>query len=228
MNSYLDKFNLSDGQKQKFNQYYQFLIVENKKINLTSIVEEDEVYSKHFYDSLSIIELITDLQNKSICDIGSGAGFPSIPLKILVPTLKVTIIEPTLKRVRFLQQLCDILKLTEINIINDRAENIIGNYREAFDVVVARAVANLPVILELAIPFIKVEGSFIAYKGQSYSSEIALAQTCSTTLEVSLKTTYQYELPANMGSRVLLEFTKAKVTKIRYPRKYADIKKKPL
>ena len=228
MNNYLDRFKLNEEQKQKFKQYYQFLISENEKINLTSIVAEDEVYGKHFYDSLSMIGLLSDLKNKNICDIGSGAGFPSIPLKILEPTLKVTIIEPTAKRVRFLKQLCDILKLTEVTIINDRAENAVKNYRESFDVVVARAVANLSIILELSIPFIKIGGSFVAYKGQSYEDELELAQRCLTILEVELKTTHQYELPADMGSRVLLEFSKSKPTNIKYPRKYADIKKKTL
>ena len=228
MNNYLDKFNLNDKQKLQFKQYFQFLIAENKKINLTSIIEEEEVYVKHFYDSLSMINAGIDLKNKSICDIGSGAGFPSIPLKILEPTLQVTIIEPTTKRIRFLERLCDILKLTEVTIINDRAENAIKNYREGFDIVTARAVANLPIVLELSIPFIRVGGSFIAYKGQSYAAEIKTAERCLTTLEADLKSVYEYELPADMGSRALLEFTKSKATNIKYPRKYADIKKKTL
>ncbi len=228
MNNYLDRFKLNEEQKQQFEQYFQFLIAENEKINLTSIIEKDEVYGKHFCDSLSIIEAGVTLKNKNLCDIGSGAGFPSIPLKILEPTLQITIIEPILKRIRFLQQLCDILKLTEVTIINDRAENAIKNYREGFDIVTARAVANLPIILELSIPFIRIGGSFIAYKGQSYVTEIEAAQRCLTTLDVVLKSIYEYELPADMGSRALLEFTKSKATNIKYPRKYADIKKKTL
>ena len=167
MNDYLHEFNLSIDQGQLFFQYFQFLVAENEKVNLTSIIDLEGVYIKHFYDSLSMYKFIPDLNSKNICDIGSGAGFPSIPLKILNPTLKVTIIEPTLKRVRFLNQLCDILNLQDVTVINGRAEDVIVNYRETFDVVVVRAVANLPIILELAIPFIKIKGSFIAYKGRS-------------------------------------------------------------
>ncbi|HKM29790.1 MAG TPA: 16S rRNA (guanine(527)-N(7))-methyltransferase RsmG [Bacilli bacterium] len=228
MNNYLQEFKLSGNQEQQFLQYLQFLVTENEKINLTSIIEPNEVYIKHFYDSLSMSKFIPNLNSKNICDIGSGAGFPSIPLKILNPLLKVTIIEPTLKRVRFLNQLCDILNFQDVTVINGRAEDVIVNYREAFDVVVVRAVANLPIILELAIPFIKIEGSFIAYKGQAYSEELEASKGCLKTIEAKIKAVYNYELPNNLGARVLLEFTKSKATNIKYPRKYADIKNKTL
>lgn len=228
MNDYLHEFNLSIDQGQLFFQYFQFLVAENEKVNLTSIIDLEGVYIKHFYDSLSMSKFIPDLNSKNICDIGSGAGFPSIPLKILNPTLKVTIIEPTLKRVRFLNQLCDILNLQDVTVINGRAEDVIVNYRETFDVVVVRAVANLPIILELAIPFIKIKGSFIAYKGQAYSEELEASKGCLKIIEAKIKSVYKYELPNDLGARALLEFTKSKATNIKYPRRYADIKNKTL
>lgn len=228
MNSISSDYKLSDYQLEQFSKYYQFLVEENEKINLTSITDIEEVYIKHFWDSLAMQETSQKIENKTLCDIGSGAGFPSIPLKIANPSLKVTIIEPTLKRVRFLQNLCDILKISDIKIINARAEDVVNDYRENFDIVTARAVSGLSIILELSIPFIKVEGSFIAYKGNSYTEEISTAKKCMDTLEVSLENIFRYELPKQYGSRSLLFFTKRKPTSKKYPRRYAEIKKKPL
>ena len=226
MDKLLHDFDLSLKQIEQFQKYYQYLVEENKKINLTSIIEETEAYIKHFYDSMMVSKFI-DLNNSSICDIGSGAGFPSIPLKILIPSLKVTIIEPTLKRIKFLNQLCLLLGLENVELINGRAEEEIASRRENYDYVTARAVANLPVLLELCVPYVKKNGKFVALKGYNYQEELEASKNAIKTLDLvyDIKT---YQLPLDMGSRALILFTKQKETSKIYPRKYAIIKKKPL
>lgn len=206
-----------------FKKYYHFLIEENQKYNLTSITEEKEVYIKHFLDSLSI-ENIIDLDNISLCDVGSGAGFPSIPLKIMYPSIKLTIIEPTAKRCNFLQQVVALLNLKDVTIINDRAENIKDMH---FDVVCARAVSNLPVLLELCIPLVKVNGYFISMKGSNYKEELDISNNAFKELDCRIDNIYEYDLD-EFGKRVLIKIKKEKETKKIYPRMYSQIKKKPL
>ncbi|MCR5422258.1 MAG: 16S rRNA (guanine(527)-N(7))-methyltransferase RsmG [Bacilli bacterium] len=206
-----------------FKKYFDFLIEENQKYNLTSITEEKEVYIKHFLDSLSI-ENIIDLDNISLCDVGSGAGFPSIPLKIMYPSIKLTIIEPTAKRCNFLQQIVEMLDLKDVNIINDRAENIKDMH---FDVVCARAVSNLPILLELCIPLVKVNGYFISMKGSNYKEELDIANNAFKELDCRIDNIYEYDLD-EFGKRVLIKIIKDKETKKIYPRLYSQIKKKPL
>ena len=206
-----------------FKKYYNFLIEENKKYNLTSITEEKEVYIKHFIDSLSI-ENIIDLNNISLCDVGSGAGFPSIPLKIMYPSIKLTIIEPTAKRCNFLQQVVEMLNMKDVKIINDRAENIKDMH---FDVVCARAVSNLPILLELCIPLVKVNGYFIAMKGSNYKEELDISNNALKELDSRIDSLYEYDLD-EFGNRVLIKIKKDKQTKKIYPRMYSQIKKKPL
>lgn len=223
-----DEFNLNKYQLLQFQKYYEFLVQENRKYNLTSIVEKEEVYIKHFYDSIKMIDIIDFTKISNLCDIGSGAGFPGIPLKIKYPHLKLTIIEPTTKKITFLKQLTEILKLSDIELINDRAEDEIINKREYYDVVTARAVASLPILLELTIPFLKVEGSFIALKGSSYQEELDISKTAMDKLNCKLIDSLIYELPNNYGTRAILNIYKVKPTKDIYPRNYAAIKKKHL
>lgn len=223
-----DEFNLNNYQLLQFQKYYEFLVQENRKYNLTSIVEKEEVYIKHFYDSIKMIDIIDFTKISNLCDIGSGAGFPGIPLKIKYPHLKLTIIEPTTKKITFLKQLTEILKLSDIELINDRAEDEIINKREYYDVVTARAVASLPILLELTIPFLKVEGSFIALKGSSYQEELDISKTAMDKLNCKLIDSLIYELPNNYGTRAILNIYKVKPTKDIYPRNYAAIKKKHL
>lgn len=214
-------------QNNLFELYYQFLVSENEKYNLTNITEYDDVYVKHFADSLELSRIV-ELDNQSLCDIGSGAGFPSIPLKIMYPNLKVTIIEPTTKRVNFLKMLVERLGLKDVNIINGRAEVEIVNYREAFDIVTARAVANLPMLLELCVPYVKVGGQFITYKGASYIEEVAASKNAEECLKIHASDCVVYSLDNDMGQRALISYKKTISTPKRYPRKYSDIKKKPL
>ena len=206
-----------------FKKYYEFLKEENEKYNLTTITEETEVYYKHFIDSLSV-ENIVDLDNISFCDVGSGAGFPSIPLKIMHPTMHLTIIEPTLKRCNFLKELVNLLNLDDVEIINDRAENVKDRH---FDIVSARAVSSLPILLELCIPLVKVKGYFIAFKGANYQEELTLSNNELKKLDAKLVDLYKYDL-STYGTHYLLKVLKEKKTNKTYPRIYSQIKKKPL
>ena len=210
-----------------FKLYYDFLVQENEKYNLTSITEKEEAYIKHFYDSVQLEKAI-DLNNiTSLCDVGSGAGFPSIPLKIMYPNLHITIIEPTLKRCNFLNQLVNILNLKNVTIINDRAENM-SNLRENFDVVCARAVAALPVLLELCVPLVKENGKFLSLKGSSFHEELLKSSNAIKILNIKVENIYEYELTKDYGKHCIITFHKPTKTNPKYPRKYSIIKNKPL
>lgn len=212
---------------EQFKKYYDFLISENKKYNLTSITNEAEVYIKHFYDSIQIGKVVDLTETVMVCDVGSGAGFPSIPLKILYPNIKLTIIEPTLKRCNFLKQLVDMLQLENVTIINDRAENM-QVYRNKFDIVTARAVANLSVLCELCIPLVKVDGLFLAMKGSTYLDELNNAFNAFKQLDSVVTKVYDYDLLQNYGKHSIIVIKKEKQTNNKYPRNYSIIKKKPL
>lgn len=210
-----------------FKKYYDFLIEENNKYNLTSITKEDEVYIKHFYDSIQL-EKIASFENKiSLCDVGSGAGFPSIPLKILYPNISLTIIEPTLKRCNFLKNLVKILGLKDVTIINDRAESITDK-RSSFDIVCARAVASLSILMELCTPLVKVNGLFVSMKGSFYQEELKKSDNAMKELNINIEKIFEYELPKDMGLHSILVFKKNGNTKKIYPRHYSTIKNKPL
>ena len=210
-----------------FNKYYTFLVEENNKYNLTSITEREEAYIKHFYDSAQLEKAINMNEVQALCDVGSGAGFPSIPLKILYPHLHITIIEPTLNRCNFLNQLVKLLNLNNVTIINDRAENMV-NLREKFDVVCARAVANMQVLLELCVPLVKVNGKFISLKGSSFHEELLASKNAIKLLNVKVENIYEYELLNDYGKHSIITFKKETKTNTKYPRKYSVIKNKPL
>ena len=161
-------------------------------------------------------------------DIGSGAAFPGIPLKIIFPNLRLFIIEPTLKRTRFLAALTEMLGLEGVEIIKGRAEEEIVRFREAFPVATARAVARLPVLLELALPYVEVGGFFLAMKGASYSEEVLEAENALKVLGSEITETHHYRLQDHFGERVILKIRKNETTKEIYPRKFAAIKKRHL
>ena len=223
-----NKFNLNSGQIKQFDIYYDFLISENKKYNLTAITSKEEVYIKHFHDSMMSSFVFDYNKIHSYCDIGSGGGFPAVPLKIVFPHLKLTVIEPTKKKIDFLKRLCELLLLSEIEFVNQRAEDFIKERREYYDIITARAVAKLPVLLELAIPLLKVQGTFIAYKGINYYSELKEANTALQLLGSNVDKVYKYSLPNNMGEHVIIKIRKQRKTDRVYPRRYAQIKKKHL
>ncbi len=212
---------------ESFKKYYEFLVEENEKYNLTCITEKEEAYIKHFYDSIQLEKAININEVQTLCDVGSGAGFPSIPLKIVYPHLHITIIEPTLKRCNFLSNLVKLLQLENVTIINDRAENI-KEQRNYFDIVCARAVASMPVLLELCVPLVKVNGFFLSLKGSSFHEEMMKSNNAIKVLDVKVNKVFEYELLNNYGKHSIIVFEKTKQTNIKYPRKYSIIKNKPL
>ncbi|NLY62708.1 MAG: 16S rRNA (guanine(527)-N(7))-methyltransferase RsmG [Erysipelothrix sp.] len=214
---------LSDKQLEQFKDYRELLQEYNKVMNLTAIIETDEIYIKHFYDSI-IPATFIDLAG-SLLDVGAGAGFPSIPLKILLPELDVTILEPNNKRVKFLNVLCKKLDIN-VNIVEERAEDFIKQSNVRYDFVTARAVANLPILLELCVPFAKVNGYFIGLKGSKYEEELKESQNALKELSCLVKEIYTIDLDDALRSIILIE--KTKKTKLKYPRNYGQIKKKPL
>lgn len=220
---------LSEEQQRQFQTYYQMLVEWNKKINLTSITEEHEVYLKHFYDSIAP-SFYTDLTKElTICDIGAGAGFPSIPLKIIYPNLKVTIVDSLNKRIKFLNQLAEALDLENVNFVHDRAETFgKGVYRESYDIVTARAVARLSVLSELCLPLVKKGGQFIALKSSKGEEELEEARFGLGILGGKVRETISYELPEEAGERQMILIDKRSQTPKKYPRKPGTPNKSPL
>lgn len=225
MNELIRKYNLNSDEIDKFSIYYEFLKEENEKYNLTSITEKDEVYIKHFYDSLLNMDVASFRCNMKVLDIGSGAGFPSIPLKIKNNNIDLTIIEPIKKRTLFLEELTKKLDI-EVDIKNKRAEDDVE--REKYDFVLIRAVAKCNVLLELAIPYLKVGGYLVLMKGPSYEEELSNSNNALNCLFSKVEKINKYELPLNMGERYFITVKKEKKTSTLYPRKFAMIKKNPL
>lgn len=215
---------LTFEQQELFRKYYEFLIQENKKYNLTAITNEEEVYYKHFYDSLTLIKTNLIKEGVSLCDIGSGAGFPGIPLKIIYPNLKLTIVESQTKKTEFLKKLVIFLELDNVEIINKRAEEYA--HTKYFDIVTARAVADLSILNELCLPLVKKGGYFIAMKG-NYEEELKRTLNGITILGGKLIEVLSFELPKDMGKRNLIIIKKEKMVQ-GYPRAFSQIKKKPL
>lgn len=224
--NYFD-FSLDEEKRSKLDLYYNLLVDINEKMNLTTITDELDVYIKHFYDSM-LVSKVMDLSNKTLLDIGTGAGFPGLVLKILYPNLKVTLLEPTNKRCQFLLQVIDELKLNDIVVINDRTENYIKENREIFDVVTARAVSPLNILIELALPFVKINGFFLAMKGINYQEELDKSTKGISLLGGKVIASNNYKLPLDKGNRAIISIKKIKETSIKYPRMYAKIKNQPL
>lgn len=208
-------------QNTKFKKYYELLVQENQKYNLTSITDEEEVYYKHFLDCATILNYF-DLNDKIICDVGSGAGFPGMVLKILCPSMKLYIVEPLGKRCKFLELVKKELGLKDVFIINDRVEKM-NEYRECFDIVFARAVSNLSMLIELCIPIVKVKGYFVSMKGSNYQEEVNLASNALKKLDSKIENIYEYQL-GSYGVHSLIKILKDKKTSGKYPRSYAKIK----
>jgi 16S rRNA (guanine527-N7)-methyltransferase len=221
---------LSIEQLSQFDQYFQLLVEWNSKINLTAITERDAVYRKHFYDSLSL-SFFCSLQNiNSIADIGAGAGFPSIPIKIMFPHLQVTIIDSLKKRISFLELLIAELGLVNVTAIHDRAEDAARHLdlRDQFDLVTARAVASLPVLNELCLPFVKVGGLFMAMKGSSGFEELESSHSSIKELRAEIVKCHELILPGDDSKRSIIEIRKVASTPAKYPRKAGIPLKTPL
>ena len=222
--------NLSSEQLQQFNKYFEVLVEWNEKMNLTAITDQSSVYLKHFYDSISMAFYVDFSKDQSICDVGAGAGFPSIPLKICFPQLKVTIVDSLNKRILFLQHLSEQLKLTNVQFVHARAEEFGQNhlYREKYDIVTARAVARLSVLSELCVPLVKVGGQFVAMKAAAAQDELSDAKKALAILGAEKAQEYSFTLPVEESERSLFVFNKVKSTPKKYPRKPGDPNKSPL
>ena len=218
---------LSDKQLQQFETYFHMLVEWNEKMNLTNITEKEDVYLKHFYDSLTLA-FYHPLENQHICDIGAGAGFPSIPLKIVYPNIKVTIVDSLNKRITFLNALFEALGLEGVEAISARAEEYCQDHRESFDIVTARAVARFEILDELCLPLVKPNGYFIALKGSSGQEEFEIAKGGITKLGGKLERVEAFNLPQHDDQRMNFYIKKVKATPKAYPRAFAKIKKNPL
>ena len=221
---------LSTKQLEQFELYYQELVSWNEKMNLTGITERSQVYTKHFYDSLSLAFYINMNEVKSLADIGSGAGFPGIPLKICFPHLKLTIVDSLSKRISFLQHVCDTLGLTGVQLIHGRAEDIAKQFvhRDAYDVVTARAVARLSLLNEFCLPFTKKDGIFAAMKGSDPAEELAEAKRSFKELRAELQKVESFSLPVEDSARHIILVRKTGATPAKYPRKAGVPAKSPL
>lgn len=220
MNNLLNDFNINDY--SDFDKYYNLLVEKNKVMNLTSITEYNDVYIKHFYDSLLLTKCNNNLDN--LIDVGSGAGFPGMVLAINNPNLHITLLEPTKKRANFLTDIKNDFSLNNVNVISERAENHKGIYMYA----TARAVAPMNVLLELIIPLLEIGGTFYCMKGQNYEEELLKSNNAIDKLNVQIDKIYHFSLPNNQGERVIITFKKMGKPKGIYPRKYPIIMKKPL
>ncbi|WP_025725059.1 16S rRNA (guanine(527)-N(7))-methyltransferase RsmG [Acholeplasma granularum] len=225
VNNYLD-IELSDKQVKLFDLYYEKLVSYNEHTNLTRITSKFDAQVKHFLDSMYLGRLLDFNKPLNLCDMGAGAGFPSIPLLILYPNLKVTIVESQIKRVQFLKELKQVLEL-DFNIEHKRAENFALESIEKFDIVTARALGELKLILEFGVPMLKVGGYFIAPKGSKYQEELDDALNAMKVLNIKLIEIDKFELPNDSGFRANLLLKKEKHVS-GYPRQFAIIKKKPL
>lgn len=224
---------LTDKQLNQFATYYQILVESNKHVNLTRITDRDEVYLKHFYDSLTGALAEPRLQSAelTLCDIGAGAGFPSLPLKIAFPQLKVTIVDSLNKRINFLEELVTKLGLESVELVHDRAETFSAKkspYREKFDVVTARAVARLSVLSELCLPAAKVGGEFIAYKALAAPEELDDAAKAIAKLGGQVQQTVKMTLPMTDDERNIILIDKIAATPLKYPRRPGLPNKKPI
>lgn len=212
---------LSDAQLQQLKLYADFLLEYNKHTNLTAIKTTEEVYLKHFYDSLTIIKTVDLSTIDSLLDIGTGAGFPGMVLKICYPNLNVTLMDSNNKKITFLNELATKLNI-QVELVHARAEEFIKNRRETYDIVTSRAVADLAVLSELAIPYVKVNGYFIAMKS-NYQSELENSKSILTKLSSKVIDIQEFSLPVENSNRALIKIQKYKPTSHVYPREYNKI-----
>mgnify|MGYP004631203811 FL=1 len=216
---------LTSQQLEKLNQFYELLISWNQKMNLTRITEKDDVYLKHFYDSLTLSKVIDLNQDLTLCDVGSGAGFPGIVLKICFPNLKITLLDSLQKRVNYLNEIIKELDLKNIEAIHTRAEDYAKQNREKFDIVTARAVANLKILSELCIPMVKVNGLFIAMKA-NIEKEIENSTEILKKLDSKIEKIETFYLPIENSIRNIIMIQKQKPTNNLYPRRIEKMKEK--
>lgn len=220
---------IMDKQLDQFELFYEFLLEKNKVMNLTAITEKKDVVLKHFIDSIYILKDVS-LSEKRIIDVGTGAGFPGIPLSIMVQDAKFVLLDSLNKRIRFLDEVCEICKLDHVETIHSRAEDAAREekYREQFDIVVSRAVANMSTLLEYASPFVKVGGKFISYKSGQIDEELEAAKTAEQILNLKYDQSIDLLLPDMDIKRKLIVYEKQQMLSKKYPRQAGKAKKEPL
>ncbi|WP_127345782.1 16S rRNA (guanine(527)-N(7))-methyltransferase RsmG [Lactobacillus amylolyticus] len=225
-------FDLTDKQKTQFEQYFKDLVETNEHVNLTRITDKEDVYLKHFFDSITPLFTFKDVFTKgaNLCDVGAGAGFPSIPLKILLPDLKITIVDSLAKRLTFLKELIAKLGLSEVELVHGRAEDVGQNklYREHFDLVTARAVANMTVLSEYCLPLVKKGGYFVALKGPKVEGELEESSKAIQVLGGEKVSETELTLPNSDEERTLILIKKIKQTPKKYPRQAGTPRRKPI
>ena len=221
---------LTEKQYEQFDKYYELLVEWNKVMNLTGITEYEEVNEKHFIDSLSIVKVIDVNKVNSVIDIGTGAGFPGIPLKIAFPHLKITLLDSLNKRIKYLNTVIEELGLEDIQTIHGRAEDFARKeeHREQYDLAVSRAVANLSTLSELCVPYVKVGGMFIPYKSGEIEDEVKEAQAAIKVLGGKQKEIVKFTLPGSDINRSFVKIDKVKNTGKKFPRKAGLPGKEPI
>lgn len=221
---------VSHEQASLFGKYLNLLLDWNQKINLTAITDPEEVVVKHFIDSVVLVPYLNKYSSLSVLDVGTGAGFPGIPLKIVLPEINVVLLDSLNKRVLFLENVIKELDLRDISAVHGRAEDFgkQPGYREAFDIVTSRAVAKLSVLSELCMPFVKVGGKFVSYKGAKAEEEIKEAKNAVNILGGVVSDLTEISLPGMEDKRALVFIEKKKATPEKYPRKAGTPEKKPL
>lgn len=221
---------LSEKQLQQFEDYFHMLVEWNEKMNLTAITNKEEVYLKHFYDSISAAFYVDFEDQASLCDIGAGAGFPSIPIKICFPHLKISIVDSLQKRITFLNALAEKLDLTDVRFFHSRAEDFGQNkdFRASYDYVTARAVARMSVLAELCLPLVRKGGYFIAMKAAQAEAEMEQGNQAITVLGGKLEKQFAFELPVEHSERHIYTILKTKETPNKYPRKAGMPSKQPI
>lgn len=221
---------LNDKQSKQFKKFYEILLEWNKVMNLTGITEYQEVVEKHFLDSLSIVTIMDMNQIEHVIDVGTGAGFPGIPLKIAFPDLNIVLLDSLNKRIRFLDHVIEELKLEGIRTIHGRAEDYAreSDYREKFELCVSRAVANLASLSEYCLPYVKVGGSFVSYKSGDIENEISEGERAIKILGGKVDQVEKFKLPGTEIQRSFVIIKKTKNTQNKYPRKAGTPTKEPL
>ncbi len=224
------KIQITESQFNQLSEFIELLKEKNKELNLTRIADEKEVWIKHVIDSLMVLNFVDINPEMKIVDLGTGGGFPGIPLAILYPETDFLLIDSVEKKIKAVQEFANKLELKNIKTLSERAE-ILGQdpiYREKYNIILSRAVASLPVLMEITTPFIKTNGLLFAYKGPDYVVEVAEAKNASEELNIGSPEVFHYHLPEDMGERVILEIQKNKPTPNKYPRRAGIPNKKPL
>ena len=223
----LAELGLDDGGTPSLLRYGELLLEKNKVMNLTAITEPQDVAALHFLDSAALLAL-ADFRGKSVVDVGTGAGFPGMPLKILEPSIHMTLLDSLGKRITFLQEVCEDLGLTDVQCVHARAEEFAAEHRQGFDFAVSRAVTNLSVLCELCLPLVKVGGTFLSMKSVESDGELEQAEKAIRLLGGQVERTADYRIPGTEVTHRVIFIKKVAETPKKYPRPFAKIKKNPL